>query len=553
MCCCPAAGAQRPARPAAPALQAEYALVDLATALRDIHFPETWEARDAAQRRLVFEEFFRLQLRLALGKAADESRRGIAFGLTPAITAEVEELLPFQLTPAQQRVVAEISADMQAERPMHRLLQGDVGSGKTAVAAAAALIAIRNGYQVAMMAPTEILAEQHYLTLERLFAARGVKVDLLTGSMGEREREAARARIRAGETALAVGTHALIQEDVAFARLGLAIVDEQHRFGVMQRQTLWQKGAAGATPDLLVMTATPIPRTLALTLYGDLDLSVIDQLPPGRQPVNTQWFAAHDRDILFEFLREQMAAGRQVYYVCPLIEESDALYAEAAVQKADVLRDAFPEFQIGLLHGRMKTAERAATMAAFRTGALQALVATTVIEVGVDVPNATVIVIEDADRFGLAQLHQLRGRVGRGAEKSHCLLVTDPKHNPYTLATMDGQSLSDGQRRMKVMVETTDGFQIAEEDLQIRGPGELYGTRQHGFDALGSLRVANVLRDARELETARTAAFALLAEDPELRRPEHAGLRETLASAARQPRDGGLKCASLPDRPGAAC
>ena len=559
-------------------------LPDLATALRDIHFPETWEARDAAQRRLVFEEFFRLQLRLAAAKSADEARPGIAFRFTEAMAAEIREMLPFTLTGAQQRVSAEIAGDLQRERPMHRLLQGDVGSGKTAVAAVSALIAIRNGYQVALMAPTEILAEQHFLGLQRLFAPRGVAVDLLTGSMAEKEREAVRARLRAGDTHLAIGTHALIQEDVAFARLGLVIVDEQHRFGVLQRQSLWEKGSsmrewengrvgeresgrapsarsakapAGRSespvlpfphsptpplshsptplvPDLLVMTATPIPRTLALTLYGDLDLSVLDELPPGRQPITTQWFAQEDRDVVCEFLREQLAQGRQAYYVCPLIEESDLLYAQSAVEQEAFLREVVPEFRVGLLHGRMKTAERAEAMDAFRAGQIDVLTCTTVIEVGVDVPNATVMVIEDADRFGLAQLHQLRGRVGRGVHRSHCLLITDKKHNPYTL--IDGEGLSDGQRRMRVMVDTGDGFQIAEEDLQIRGPGELYGTRQSGFDAIGSLRVANVLRDSRELEEARAAAFALVAEDPELRRPEHAGLRDALA--APQPKAG---------------
>jgi ATP-dependent DNA helicase RecG len=507
------------------------ALVDLPVALRDIHFPETWDACDAARRRLVFEELFRVQLRLAARKVAAASRPGIAFRVGEEILAEIGEMLPFELTPAQARVLEEIRADMEAPQPMHRLLQGDVGSGKTAVAAAVALAAVRNGYQAALMAPTEILAEQHFLNLERLFRPRGVMVDLLTGSGGERDRDAVRNRLRAGATDLVVGTHALIQEDVGFSRLGLVIVDEQHRFGVLQRQSLWEKGHGAIVPDLLVMTATPIPRTLALTLYGDLDLSVIDQLPPGRQPITTQWFAATDRDLVFEFLRDQLREGRQAYYVCPLIEESDALYAEAAVAKAEMLRQLFPERRIGLLHGRMKTAERAATMEAFRAGEIDLLTATTVIEVGVDVPNATVMVIEDADRFGLAQLHQLRGRVGRGTHRSFCLLITDPRSNPDVPGLGDGQSLSDGQRRMKVMVETTDGFQIAEEDLEIRGPGEVYGTRQHGFEAMGQLRVANVLRNARELEEARAVALEIIEADPELRHPDHAGLRRALAEA----------------------
>ncbi|MBI3948250.1 MAG: ATP-dependent DNA helicase RecG [Armatimonadetes bacterium] len=510
------------------AVRERHALVDLAEALAGIHFPESWEARDAALRRLVFEEFFRLQLRLAARKTAEEARSGIAFHAD--VADEIAAMLPFTLTGAQARVLAEIQADMRAPRPMHRLLQGDVGSGKTAVAAAAALAAIRSGFQVGLMAPTETLAEQHFLTLQRLFAARGVAVDLLTGSLAERERQAARERLSAGETALVIGTHALIQEGVAFRRLGLVIVDEQHRFGVVQRQSLREKGFGhGAAPDLLVMTATPIPRTLALTLYGDLDLSVIDALPPGRQPVVTQWFAADERDIVCEFLRDQVREGRQAYYVCPLIEESEALYAQSAVEKAEELRQVFPRFRVGLLHGRMRTPDRAATMAAFRAGAVDVLVCTTVIEVGVDVPNATVMVIEDADRFGLAQLHQLRGRVGRGGHRSYCLLVTDPRHNPFAPAA-EGQGAGDGQRRTKVMVETTDGFRIAEEDLQIRGPGEVYGTRQHGFDALGGLRIANVLRDARELEEARSAAFALVAADPGLARAEHAGLRRALES-----------------------
>lgn len=510
-------------------------------ALRAVHLSESARERDRALERLRFDEAAGLQWALVRRRYGELSETGPpAPAREDGLRAALLNRLPFELTNGQNDVLSVISTELMASRPMNRMLQGEVGSGKTVVALLAMLQMVDAGYQCAMLAPTEVLADQHARSIRDVLGPLAMggqlggsedatRVALLTGSMSAAQKKAVRAEIASGAAGIVIGTHALLQEAVEFHRLGMVVIDEQHRFGVEQRDQLRAKAKGGITPHLLVMTATPIPRTLALTLYGDLDLSVIDELPPGRQPVTTQWFPADDRDIVFEFLREQMEQGRQAYYVCPLIEESDALYAESAVRKAEVLRHVFPEFQVGLLHGRMKTAERAAAMEAFRAGQTHVLVCTTVIEVGVDVPNATVMVIEDADRFGLAQLHQLRGRVGRSTHRSFCLLVTDPKHNPYTLATLDGQSLSDGQRRMKVMVETADGFQIAEEDLQIRGPGELYGTRQHGFDVLGSLRVANVLRDVRELEEARQAAFALLAEDPGLQRPENAGVRDALA------------------------
>jgi ATP-dependent DNA helicase RecG len=483
-------------------------LMGVATALRNIHFPESQSALEAARYRLVYEEFFFLQLALALRKQnITLDQTGIAFKVTPECTAEFYKSLPFELTNAQKRVIAEIERDMARPTPMNRLLQGDVGSGKTVVAVAAMMIAIHNGYQAAMMAPTEILAEQHAKVISKLLEPLGIEVVLLKGSQSSKEKEKIKQRISSGEVNVVVGTHALIQEDVDFSRLGLVIIDEQHRFGVLQRAALREKGL---NPDVLVMAATPIPRTLALTVYGDLDLSVIDEMPPGRKPVRTHWKTSDQRAQVYEGIRKLVAEGRQVYIVCPLIEESEKLQAKAATELAEHLkRNVFPDLEVGVLHGQMKTVEKDAVMEAFREGKIQILVSTTVIEVGVDVPNASVMVIEDAERFGLAQLHQLRGRVGRGEHQSYCVLIADPK-------------TEEGRERLSVLTRTNNGFEIAEEDLRLRGPGEFYGTRQSG---LPSFRIANVLRDVGILECSRTDAFELVKEDPKLESPKYARLR----------------------------
>jgi ATP-dependent DNA helicase RecG len=400
---------------------------------------------------------------------------------------------------------------MAAPYPMHRLLQGDVGSGKTIVATLAVLTAIEAGYQAAVMAPTEILAEQHVMTLSRLLEPLGVPVTLLTSALKARERTARRAAVSAGDVGCVVGTHALVQEAVEFRRLGLVVVDEQHRFGVAQRARLKAKGEH---PDVLVMTATPIPRTLALTLYGDLDVSVLDQLPPGRRPVITRARAESSRAQIYAFLREQVATGRQVYVVYPLIEESEAVDLKAATDMARRLqREVFADRVVGLLHGRLPFEAKDEIMQRFKAGDIHVLVSTTVIEVGIDVPNASVMLIEHAERFGLSQLHQLRGRVGRGPWKSYCILLTS------------GRLGEEAERRVRAMVETNDGFRIAEVDLEVRGPGEFFGTRQSG---LPEFRVADLLRDAALLEEARHDALAIIAADAELRGPEHRGLRAAL-------------------------
>lgn len=489
-------------------------LMDIADALRNIHFPESEVALEAARKRLVFEELFLLQLALAVRKRGMEAPgSGIRFDMPQSFEEELREILPFELTGAQKRVIREIAADMARPLCMNRLLQGDVGSGKTAVAIAAMLIAVRNGYQAALMAPTEILAEQHYLGISKLLAnigILGIRVDLLTGSLRSKRRQEVNERITSGQTQIVIGTHALIQEGVEFRRLGLVIVDEQHRFGVMQRAALMDKGL---TPDMLVMTATPIPRTLTLTVYGDLDVSIIDELPPGRKPVRTHWKQIGERRKVYNALRTLIEQGRQAYVVCPLIEESEKLQVRAASELAEFLAtEMFPDLRIGLLHGQMKTDEKDQVMTEFRSGDTHVLVSTTVIEVGVDVPNATVMVIEDADRFGLAQLHQLRGRVGRGQEQSYCVLVCEANSE-------------DGIKRMQIMSSTNDGFVIAEEDLKIRGPGEFYGTRQSG---MAGLRIADIFRDVPILEVARKEAFDLVEKDPQISSSALANLRRDL-------------------------
>ncbi|MGH7385382.1 MAG: ATP-dependent DNA helicase RecG, partial [Candidatus Rokuibacteriota bacterium] len=459
-------------------LRTRHRLEPLALALRAGHFPKTEVDYAAARRRLVYDEFLLLQLGLAIRRQRQGRQPGLAMNPPGAFARRLLGSLPFALTPAQERVWREIRLDMAEPYPMNRLLQGDVGSGKTVVAGLAILIAVESGYQAALMAPTEILAEQHLMTLTQLLQPLDVEVALLTNAVKGKARERVLAAVEAGDIGCVVGTHALVQEKVKFHRLGLAVVDEQHRFGVNQRATLKRKGES---PDVLVMTATPIPRTLALTLYGDLEVSVIDELPPGRRPVVTRARPGSARGKIYRFLREQVAEGRQVYVVCPLVEESEAVDLQAATEMAERLRrEVFTDLRIGLLHGRMPFAEKDRVMGEFKAGVLHVLVSTTVIEVGIDVPNASVMVVEHAERFGLSQLHQLRGRVGRGPWKSYCILLS-------------GASSEEAKRRLQAMTETGDGFKIAEADLSLRGPGDFFGTRQSG---LPEFRVADLLRDA---------------------------------------------------------
>ena len=489
-------------------------------AVAGFHFPGSEQQRYDARRRLVFEEFFGLQVALAQRRHAYDHRgEGIAFHTGSELTRRLVETLPFAFTGAQQRVIADIEADMALARPMNRLVQGDVGSGKTLVALWAMLVAVDNGYQAAVMAPTEVLAEQHARVLRHWCAPLGVEVDLFTGRAGVRERRELAERLGTGVTRIAVGTHALIQDTVEFERLGLVVVDEQHRFGVLQRQGLTRKGV---TPDVLVMTATPIPRTLALTVYGDLDTSVIDELPAGRQPIVTEWFPLGERRKVYSRIKARLKEGRQAYAVCPLVDESEKVELESATALAEQLAEAFPTYRVGLLHGRMSGAEKDAVMSSFRAGEIQLLAATTVIEVGIDVPNATVMLIINAERFGLSQLHQLRGRVGRGSHQSECLLLSDAKYNPALAEDENDLQWRDGRQRLRFMLEHSDGFKLAEADLELRGPGELGGTRQSGSM---DLHVANLARDREILELARGAAQAIVAGDPHLARPEHEGLR----------------------------
>ena len=486
-------------------------LVPITEALTGVHFPPSEAQLAAAHRRLAFEDFLLLQLGLAILRSRTSRSQGIAMSPPGALVKRLREALPWSLTGAQERVWDEIRRDMAAPYPMHRLLQGDVGSGKTIVAALAVLTAVEAGYQAAVMAPTEILAEQHVMTFSRLLEPLGVPVTLLTSALKGRERRLRRAAVAAGEVGCIVGTHALVQEAVEFRKLGLVVVDEQHRFGVAQRARLKAKGES---PDVLVMTATPIPRTLALTLYGDLDVSVLDELPPGRKPIRTEARGEGKRPQIYKFLQAQVAEGRQIYVVYPLIEESEAIDLKAATDMARRLQiEVFPDLVVGLLHGRLSFEAKDDIMQRFKAGEIHVLVSTTVIEVGIDVPNASVMLIEHAERFGLSQLHQLRGRVGRGPWKSYCILLTS------------GKLGDDAQRRVEVMVETNDGFKLAEVDLQLRGPGEFFGTRQSG---LPEFRVADLLRDAALLEEARRDALTIVAADPELRAPEHRGLRQAL-------------------------
>jgi len=495
-------------------------------ALWRVHWPDPGESlqdlqasRTPAHIRLIFEELFFLELGLELKRQEQKAQVGIAFGLGNRVREAIKKILPFHPTAAQKRVLKEIASDMEKPFPMRRLLQGDVGSGKTIVAFEAAIIAMENGHQVALMAPTEILAQQHYFSARRILENAGYRVVLLTGSLEEDRKREIRRHIAQGNAQLVIGTHALIEQKVEFAGLGLVIVDEQHRFGVMQRFKLMKKSSDDVPPnhtgtgseaaragrslavqgeaDVLVMTATPIPRTLALTLYGDLDVSVLDEMPPGRTPIVTRRVSSDRADEVWQFVGKQVAAGHQVYVVYPVIEENEESELKAALKMSKELeKRIFPEFRVGLLHGRMSADEKEDVMRRFQKGELDILVSTTVIEVGVDVANATVMVVEHAERFGLAQLHQLRGRIGRGAAKSYCILMTG------------GKISEDGERRLDAMVRTTDGFQIAELDLELRGPGEFFGTRQAGMP---NFQVANLIRDRQLLEAAKREAAAVLA------------------------------------------
>jgi len=521
------------------AVRAHLGLISPRAALWNVHWPEPGESFEALQSsrtpahiRMIFDELFFVELGLELKRREQKAQTGIAFRLDDQVRAAIKKILPFHPTAAQKRVLKEIAADMEKPYPMRRLLQGDVGSGKTIVGFEAAIIAIENGCQVALMAPTEILAQQHYFSARRILENAGYRIVLLTGSLEADRKREVRRHISQGNAQLVIGTHALLEEKVEFARLGLVIVDEQHRFGVLQRLKLMRKSGEGeessraslggtgegarphtgtpphtggdplastapAEPDVLVMTATPIPRTLALTLYGDLDLSVLDELPPGRTPIVTRCGADDESPKVWEFVRKQVAAGHQAYVVYPVIAENEESELKAAVKMyRELSGKIFADLKVGLLHGRLDAELKDQVMRMFQRGELQILVATTVIEVGVDVPNATVMVIEHAERFGLAQLHQLRGRIGRGAAKSYCILMTG------------GKVSEEGQRRLDAMVKTNDGFKIAELDLELRGPGEFFGTRQAGMP---SFRVANIIRDAQLLEAAKHEAAAVIA------------------------------------------
>ena len=488
-------------------LRREHALAAAEFACRNIHFPRDEEALELARRRLIFEELFYLTCGMALLRTRRDEAAGVPFAIPPV--EEFLALLPFPLTGAQRRVMDEIAADVSAGPPMNRLVQGDVGSGKTMVAAYGAWLAAKNGRQCALMAPTELLAEQHFRSLAPLLEQASLRVGLLTGAVKGRARKELLAALAAGELDLLIGTHALLSEGVDYADLGLVITDEQHRFGVAQRAALSAK--ARRPPHVLVLSATPIPRTLSLVIYGDLDVSVIDELPPGRTPVQTFVVGEDKRQRMYGFVRKLVGEGRQAYIVCPAVEEGEDEGAglKAATTYAQGLQtEVFPDLRVGLVHGKMKPREKDAVMTAFAGGELDVLVSTTVIEVGVDVPNAALMVVENADRFGLSQLHQLRGRVGRGKHQSYCVLVTSTR-NP------------DSRARLKVLTKTTDGFQIAEEDLKLRGPGDFFGQRQHG---LPQLRIADLAGDMRVLKEAQLAAQELLERDPGLKLPEHAPL-----------------------------
>jgi len=489
-------------------------LLRLNKALYKIHFPTSLEEAQAARNRLVYDEFFFFELTLAQRKNKLANRQGISFREAGNLTKRFLDGLPFTLTPAQKKALQEILADMKRPQPMNRLLQGDVGSGKTVVALFAALVAIENGYQAVLMAPTEILAEQHYIVLKAMLADVGVQPQLLTGSIKGSERDVVVESVSSGTAKLILGTHALIEQDLGFMNLGLAVVDEQHRFGVMQRAALVNKGV---NPDFLVLSATPIPRTLALTLYGDLDISMITEKPPKRGEIVTKIVKEKEKNNTFAFMREILAEGRQAFVICPIIEKSEKMELRSVQEVTEEITAAFPHCSVGVIHGRLNTKERIEIMHEYRLGKINILVATTVVEVGVDIPNATLMLIEHPERFGLAQLHQLRGRIGRGAEKSYCFLVLSRYVQPETY------------ERIRFFEQNSDGFALAQKDVRLRGPGEILGKRQHG---LPDIRIGDLQYDQRLLYQARDDAFELVKHDPDIDRQENYPVRMNLRNLA---------------------
>ena len=506
-------------------------LIENQLAIRSIHFPANFDELQAAQHRLKYEELFFLELLLAVRKShSNKQLRGIAYNCDTMFQRQLITSLKFELTAAQKRVLTEMISDFQSPYPMYRLLQGDVGSGKTIVALSAALIAVENGLQVAFMAPTEILAEQHYRTITAFLKTLPVGVRLLIGGQRKKLRRDVLEDIQTGKVNIVVGTHALIEENVEFQKLGFIIIDEQHRFGVMQRADLQKKGI---TPDVLIMTATPIPRTLAMTLYGDLDVSIIDEMPANRRPIRTALRTEQQKARVYEFVRNEIQNGRQAYIVFPLIEESGKIDLKAAVKEYDYLqKHIFPEMNVGLLHGRMKSDEKDLVMQQFKSGEIQILVSTTVIEVGIDIPNASIMIIENAERFGLSQLHQLRGRIGRGTQQSYCILIVDyawydiqkKGKSVYEIQT----EKKNARLRLEAMVNTSDGFKIAEMDLKLRGPGEFFGTKQSGMP---ELKIANLIEDEMLLVKARKDAFELIRNDQHLRQKSNTNIRNSFEEA----------------------
>ncbi|MCM8765437.1 MAG: ATP-dependent DNA helicase RecG [Candidatus Omnitrophica bacterium] len=486
-------------------------LPNIVEAINWMHFPADFEKKEQARRRFVFEEFFLLQLGVGMKRIKEKIfKTGIRHQVSPEFFNLFMARLPFKLTESQIRVIKEIEADMAKPKPMQRLLQGEVGSGKTVIACYALLLTVNNGYQGALMAPTEILAEQHFVNLSNFLVPFGVKVGLLVSGTSPRMRQTIKEELREGEIEIIVGTHSLIEEDVVFKNLGLVVIDEQHKFGVWQRKSLQDKGL---NPDCLIMTATPIPRTLALTLYGDLDISTLYELPKGRGKVFTYWVSEEKRNEVYDFIKEEIRKGRQAFIVYPLIEESEVLDVKSATQMYEELKErVFGEFRIGLLHGRLSSEEKNRVMQDFKEKRIDVLVSTLVIEVGIDIPNVTVIVVENAERFGLAQLHQLRGRIGRGKFPSYCILFSSAK-------------TEEARQRLTALVRIQDGFKIAEEDLKIRGPGDFFGARQHGFP---EIKMGDILKDMQILELSRKEAFSLLQYDPELKSPQHKIIWENL-------------------------
>lgn len=485
-----------------------YCLLNLEGALKNIHFPENADMLSEARRRLIFEELFLLEL--GMMRLKEKNRSSTAFNMAKDYTKDFFSLLPFELTNAQKLAIAEGTADMMKNIPMNRLLQGDVGSGKTAVCAALIYNCIKNGCQSALMAPTEVLAVQHFKTLSKMYENSGIRISLLTGSTPAAEKRRIKAELKEGKIDLVVGTHAIIQKDVKFKNLALAVTDEQHRFGVNQRGTLTSKGS---NPHTLVMSATPIPRTLSLIIYGDLDLSILDEMPKGRQKIETFLVDSEKRERAYGYIKKHLCEGMQGYIVCPMVEENEETELAAATRLFDELSDGFFKgFKLGLLHGKMKSAEKKAVMDSFADGETQLLVSTTVIEVGIDVPNAVIMVIENAERFGLSQLHQLRGRIGRGAKKSTCIMISDAQND-------------DTVHRLKTLASTADGFKIADEDLKLRGPGDFFGSRQHG---LPEMKIANMMTDGEAIRETHAAAVKLLKKNPALEGEEYALLRNSV-------------------------